>query len=508
MMSDPGLRAQVVDTGDRAWTNKHLTYTQPLQGLYNVWNPGAGSVLDRYNGTTHALMDVVAEAVKKGVRVRAFGGGWSFSRAPATEGWLLNTKPLNLAFTVDGALVHPAYAGERAGLRFLQCGNSIQELNRLLRSQGRSLRTTGASNGQTIAGAMGTGTHGSRIDGGSVADYVVGMHLITGGGTHVWLERATAPVLSDAFASRLGATPVRDDALFDAALVSFGAFGIVHGVAIETDPLYLLEEHRHRMPFDAPLRKAFQTLDFSGITLPGGAERPYHFQVLLNPYDLAHGAHVTTMYSRPFHPGYTPPPPDSEGFGPGDDAASFSGLLTDVAPVLIPTVVTKLLGLRYGPISGVTGTIGEIFSNTNTRGRAAATSLGVPLERANDALDLLMSINQKSGPFAALFSLRYVRGTGATLGFTRFPRTCIIEVDGSASTRMAGFQQLVWAEFAKSGIPHTFHWGKTFPADAARLRQSYGGAVDQWLAARRTLLAPDARRVFSSAFTDGLGLSV
>ena len=85
-MSDVHLPAQVIDTGQRAWTNKHITFTQPLQGLYDVWNPGAGSPLERYNATTTALLDVVREAAQKGVRVRGLGGGWSFSRAPATEG--------------------------------------------------------------------------------------------------------------------------------------------------------------------------------------------------------------------------------------------------------------------------------------------------------------------------------------------------------------------------------------------------------------------------------------
>lgn len=507
-MSDPTTAAQVIDTGQREWTNKHLTYTQRLRGLFDIWNPAAGPPLERYNATTRALLDVVARAIGQGVRVRALGGGWSISRAPVTEGWLLNTKPLNLSFEVGGELVHPRYAGDRAGLRFVQCGNSILELNRLLRRQRRSLRATGASNGQTIAGAAGTGTHGSVIGGGSVADYVVGMHLLVAPGLHIWLERASTPVMSDAFAARLGTTPVRDDALFDAALVSFGSFGIVHGVAIETDPIFLLEMHRRQVPADAALRRAFATLDFSGVALPGGgSERPHHFQVVINPYDLARGPFVTAMYRRPFRDDYPRPPVDSDGFGPGDDAPAFVGLITDAVPAAIPLVVTKLLGRIYRDVNGQLGTIGEIFGTTSTRGRADGTALGVPLERANEALDLVIDINRRFGPFAALLSLRYVRGTQATLGFTRFPLTCVVEIDGPASGRFDAFARRVWDAFAARGIPHTMHWGKSLPPDPARVRAMYGGAADRWIAARRTLLPPESRRVFSSPFTDALGLS-
>ena len=55
---------------------------------------------------------------------------------------------------------------------------------------------TGASNGQTIVGAMSTGAHGSSFDVGAVQDYIIGMHLIVGPNRHIWLERKSAPVVA------------------------------------------------------------------------------------------------------------------------------------------------------------------------------------------------------------------------------------------------------------------------------------------------------------------------
>jgi hypothetical protein len=105
------------------------------------------------------------------------------------------------------------------------------------------------------------------------------------------------------FADALGSEWLRDDALFHAALISLCGLGFIHGVMIETDPLFLYEMHRHRMPYDAAMRDVMNTLDFSKISLPGGAARPYHFQVLINPFYIDQkGVSVNTMYRSKIDP--------------------------------------------------------------------------------------------------------------------------------------------------------------------------------------------------------------
>ncbi len=501
--ADPHV--QLFDTGHREWTNKHETFTQPLAGLYDLWNPPDGDLLARYGATTREMMALIDAAARDGVRLRALGGGWSLSAAAATDGRLVNTKPLNLFFRVTGDLVEPAYDGDRDGLRFLQCGCSIVEINQRLRAEGRSLRTTGASNGQTIAGAMSTGTHGAAIDVGAIQDYVVGLHLVVGPARHVWLERASRPVLVGGFAERLGAERLRSDDLFYAALVGFGSFGFVHGVLIETDPLFLIEMHRHRAPFDGALRRVMSTLDFTGFPLPGAGGRPYHFELLFNPYDLAPGAYVTAMYRQPFRSDYTPPPGLPEGLGPGDDAMGFMGKITDLLPAAVPALVTTLVRASY-TMDPVVGTIGEIFSSTTTRGKVASTAIAMPVERAPEAVDLVLGLNGADQPFAGVVSLRYVKGTRATLGFTRFPATCVLEADGPQSDNTASFHQRIWTAFRDRAIPHTFHWGKMLPPGAPAL-SAYGDAAVRWKAAREALLDASTREVFSNEYMHEHGLA-
>lgn len=512
MSNGDGLKAKLEDTGDHSWQNKHLIYTLQLKHFYNLWNAPeeAGSNLDRYNAATQAIQGLIQQAQDENLGLRALGGGWSLSEAPATDGILVNTKPLNLFFNVGGNMVDPAYpnAEREQALRFAQCGNSILELHDKVNKAGRTLRSCGASNGQTIAGALATGTHGAAIDAGSIANYVVGLHIVVGPARHVWLERASYPVMMQGFADRLGAEWIRNDDLFNAALIGLGGFGFIHGVMIETDPICLFEMHREHMPLTPGLRNAMNTLDFSQITLPGGAERPWHFQVLVDPYELDEkGVSVTTIYRRPYRTDYTPPPLGLDGRGPGDDALALIGTITNWVPGSTKSIINAFMASAFPDLAKPDlGTLGELFNNTTTRGKTASTSMGVPLEYATRAFDLLIQLVQDKGPYAGLISLRFVAGNQATLGWQRWPKTCVIELDGAYSDASLAFFDIVRQAVTDAGIPHTFHWGKMVKINPDQLLQMYGNAVDQWKAARAQLLDAPTRKVFSSAFLEGMGL--
>jgi FAD/FMN-containing dehydrogenase len=502
MSNGDNSKPKLVDTGQKSWQNAHVTYTQPLRHFYDLWNPTEGDSFDRYNATTSAIMDLIAQAQTENIGLRALGGGWSLSRAPATDGILVNTKLLNLFFRMDADLVDPAYSNpeREKALRFLQCGNSILEAHQKLRAQGRGLRSCGASNGQTIAGALSTGTHGAAIDAGSIANYVVGLHIVVGPQRHVWLEPACYPVMTKDFADALGAEWIRDDALFHAALISLGGFGFIHGVMIETDPLFLYEMHRHRMPYDAAMRDVMNTLDFSKIVLPKGATRPYHFQILINAYDVEQ----TDKNTGDFDPAVT----DLGGRTQGDDALAVLGRVTQTLPALTPEIIKIFMQAEFPDTTRpILGTLGEIFSNTTTRGRTASTSMGVPAEFATRALDALLALNKSNGPFAGIFSQRFVKGNNATLGWIRWPSTCVIELDGAYSDNSLAFFDLVAKTFIDQGIPHTFHWGKMSKLGPADMALLYGDAVNQWLTARRQLLDPASRKVFTNAFLADMGLT-
>lgn len=498
-----------VDTGLRRWRSWH-DFEHPVEELLDVWNGRPErSTAEGYNATTRGLQATIARAVANGQTVRGKGAGWSYAAVGTTNGILLNTRPLNYRFGLVAGQVHPDYPGEARHLTFAQCGNSIADLNRALEVDGKSLRTSGASNGQTIVGAMSTGTHGAAIDVGAVQDTIRAIHLLPSPERSVWLERASAPTVADAVPAAFGAELVRDDALFDAALVSFGSFGLVHGVVVETADLFFLQAWRRWMPLDEDLWAAIDRLELDAVELPRPDERPHHFQLFVDPFRVDEGVFVVSMFKDAERPADCQPPPFGEA-KVGDGALEVMGLVTDIAPAITPALASLLVQQIYKPYEGVCGTHAEIFTDTAVRGKSASTAMGIPLGRVREAFGIVVD-QVLEEPVPVTLALRYVRASQATLAFTHHaPQTCVLEIDGPRSQRVLGAYRRIWRALEDAGVPYSFHWGKLNDLHLApeRLRRMYGGRVDAWLAARRELLpTPALRRAFSNEFLRGAGLA-
>ena len=394
------------------WRNKHQNVRRRAARLYSAWNlwePGNDPTAQDWRAGLAGLGQIVGEAEASGRRIRPLGGSWSLSDVAASSDFLIDTKSLNM-MTVGMSAEHlaPAAKDRAKTLVFAQCGVSILELNRKLEGRGLSLKTSGASTGQTIAGALATGTHGSAKDVGSIQEFVVGLHLVGEGGENVWVERKTTPIASDAFIAFLGATRVlRDDELFRAALVGIGAFGLVHAVALEVEPIYLLERTIRR--FDLrDVRHAITTLDVAGLGLPGGADPPFHFEVVINPYATGNGekgAYVRVMYKRPFVNLPAPQPGGPVVNAAGDDLLGVIGDIGDVLPGLFPVALGHVLDAQLRPIERALGTHGQTFGSTAIRGAGTSLELGVPPAQAEAAVNVIVDVARER-PFGGLIALQ------------------------------------------------------------------------------------------------------
>jgi hypothetical protein len=490
---------KIIKNGSFTWTNEHETFQQPIKDLYDLVNTTIGSTLDIYKDTTKGIQQIIKDAIQSNTSLRVLGGCWSFSPIAATNGILLNTKALNIRFPVAKASVSASYAKDPKYLCLAQCGIRVWELHQYLHDRGLSISACGASNGQTIAGAVATGTHGAAIDFGPIQEAVVGLHVITGPDTHIWLERASYPVMVNSFAVKLGATLVRDDDAFNAALVNVGSFGFIHGIMLEAEDDFLLEAYMRRVPYDDALLHLMTTLDFSHPKLPYPNKRPFHFQTMINPYDMANGAYITTMYKGPVLPVYTPPAPNAAGIGPGDDAPCFIGKITGALPELVPIVVNKVLGASLTLYEKQYGRMGEIFSNILLHGKLSSAAIGLPVTALKKVIDILFEVNESDGPFAGLFAFRFVKCSKATIAFTRFaPVTCVLELDGVLSPATKRFCDAVWNKLEENNIPFAFHWGKISTITPDRLHRMYGASIDQFKAARARIINPDMLRIFNN----------
>jgi FAD/FMN-containing dehydrogenase len=498
---------KIFKTGIHNWENKHETFVEPIQDLYEIANEPAMGALEGYNDSTKGFQNLIKEAIASDTPLRSLGAGWSWTKiATVTNGLMLDTKPLNTTINISSKSVVDAYKGNPEKLIFAQCGNAVWELSRELRHKNLSLKASGASNGQTIAGVIATGAHGSSIDFGSVQEFVVGLHIINGANKHIYVERKSYPVVNNAFITKLGTQLVQDDDLFNSAVVSMGCFGVVHGVMVETEDLFLLECYMRRMPYDDTLKKLMRTLDFTNSQLPHGSERPFHFAVSINPYDMVHGAYVYSFYKRPYRDNYNKKIDDDNAAGPGDDAACFIGKLTQVVPKLVPVVVNKLLAGALKPFEKIEGTLGEIFNNTSLHGKLLSAAIGVSIDDINKVIDLLLELNKTKGPFLGLFAFRFIKKTNATLGFTKFDHTCVFELDGAFSPKTSKFFKDAWAALEAAGIPFTMHWGKVNELNFTRLQKMYGANLDTWLRARKEILDTETMKVFNNAIMQQWGL--
>jgi FAD/FMN-containing dehydrogenase len=99
-----------------------------------------------------------------------------------------------------------------------------------------------ATDGQTLGGSISTGSHDAAIHFGSIQEHVKGIHLVIPGET-VYVQRNSDPVLTENYVvNTLGADRlISNDDMFNAALVSFGSFGVVHGYLLQTEKMFKLK---------------------------------------------------------------------------------------------------------------------------------------------------------------------------------------------------------------------------------------------------------------------------
>lgn len=507
------------------WQNWHATAgvggnVQRFFTPRNSWLPGPGpsGSSQKFHAAIAGLGEIVRQAEAARKRVRAIGSGWSLNAVGFTDEYLVNTARLSewfLGFSTD-AMLTPAYRPKKRSLAFAQCGVQIKTLSAYLEAERLALSTSGASNGQTIVGALSTGTHGSANAVGAMQDTVLGLHIVAEGGKHYFIQRQTKPVVTARFAKWLGATLIENDEIYLAALVSFGSFGLIQGVLLQTEPVYALDRYVEQRDFTPELRAAIATLDVSRLGLRGGAVLPFHFEVVLHPLRLGKGeggAFLRYMYKRKLEPGEPLPKPPvtlTGGQERSEDLISLAGTISDHVPELIPDLLMRELCDAFAPPQSgqpLIGTHGQIFADTVRAQGGTSMEIGVPLTAVHQAIEVIVGA-QTEAPFGTPLALRFVRSSQATLAFTRFGRvTCTMEMPGLDSQRTrAGFER-IQRRLAERNVPHTYHWGQALPLEPEWVRKAFGARRTRWLAARRSFLGPGGRAMFTNALLSRCGLA-
>jgi FAD-linked oxidoreductase len=152
--------------------------------------------------------------------VRVVGSGHSFTALGETQGTLVSLDAMQGIVSTDAA----------APSATVRAGTKIHALGRPLFDAGLGLKNQGDIDRQAIAGAVGTGTHGTGPSLGSLSAEVKAFRLVT----------ADGEVLS--------CSPSANREIWEAGRVSFGTLGIMSEITLEVRKAYKLRERNWVMP--------------------------------------------------------------------------------------------------------------------------------------------------------------------------------------------------------------------------------------------------------------------
>lgn len=151
--------------------------------------------------------------------VRVAGSGHSFTPLVESTGTIVTLRHLS------GVLDHD----ESASTARIKAGTTLRDLGPMLFERGLGLINQGDIDRQALAGAIGTGTHGTGVELGSLSASVAGFRLVTADGDVINASRTDNPDV------------------FDAGRVSFGSLGIMSEITMKCRSAYVLEETGGRM---------------------------------------------------------------------------------------------------------------------------------------------------------------------------------------------------------------------------------------------------------------------
>ncbi len=167
-----------------------------------------------------SLKEVVKRTAAKGRRMRAVGGGYSWSElVPVSErDTIIKTTKLNRLIAID----------ERDCTVTVECGMTIDDLTQRTARKGLTLFTPTIYPYPTIGGMVAVGAHGTDINTGNFSDQICEMTFILPDGS----ERTIS----------------EQDADFHAAQIALGALGIMYSVKLRVEPDFPVYVDERQVP--------------------------------------------------------------------------------------------------------------------------------------------------------------------------------------------------------------------------------------------------------------------
>ncbi len=471
--------------------------------------------------TLDELVWVVDHANRNDLRLRVPGAGHSTSAAARPD-------DLRVGTTVSGAENARWLKSRVDGRRHLTVPAStrVKTLNRrLLDDRGLALPNMGSFDGQTVAGALCTGTHGSSIHTGPMAESVRSVDLVVvensddGPRARAYRIEPTDGITDPAAFHRdralHGMDLIQNDNTFYSSVVSFNAVGVIDALTIEVvDGYWLKEENSVRSWSNLKLLLEPQAMPGFDFQLPPLLAQSDFVEFLVNSAEVQHDHRdPTCLLRRRNRVPARSRPGGWEGAWPPRRVPSGLG------QVFTETFVRPRIDNQSGSVLGavdIGNSIATNFRNVAAQapfegGRhesrshlvlrrerddsqideapepppeAISNEIAVPLEQTIEAVDAVLRVMRTSNHFYAVpFSVRFVRASKHYLA-PQFGRpTTMIEVPMVLPNRprvrrrdMPAFRdaleqienELCYGTAAVGGRPH---WGQYHTINRERLER-------------------------------------
>jgi L-gulonolactone oxidase len=402
------------------------------------------------------LAALVRRAAETGRRIKPVGSALSWSDAAEPVEEALRFDLMNRISSIDA---------EASRVR-LQGGARLDDVNEALATAGLALDNFGSIVTQTVAGYLGTASHGTGSRTQLLSAQVVALRLVNGRGEILELDGSLRPDL------------------FTAACAHLGCLGIVSEVTLRCVDAFDLEETLETVGFETVLGD-----------LPRLLTDNDHLKLWwLPPSDNF----LVYRFNR------TDAPRTKPGIKGFVDRSGLSGLgfgaligLTRVFPGITPFVTRMVERVGFRPGVRVDRS-DRIIPYAGSIPKHFETEYAVPIERAGEALaatrDMVLRAEDYRVNFP--FEVRFVAADDIPLSPAYGRDVCFLGayVTGRQWARgyFADFEDLV-ADF--DGRPH---WGKTFHRTSSELRALYP-RFDEFDRLRR---ACDPAGVFRNPFVD------
>jgi FAD/FMN-containing dehydrogenase len=190
------------------------------------WRNWAGNVVAtpariERPGSIEAVQELVADATRAGQSVRVAGAGHSFTPICATDGMLLDLCDLSGVIEIDADEQTATILG----------GTRIHQIGAPLFEAGLAVANQGDIDVQAIAGAIGTGTHGTGRRFGSFSSTLIACQIVTATGELLTIDESDMETLR-------------------AARVSLGTLGVMVSVTLQLVPGYKLRRRSWPVTWD------------------------------------------------------------------------------------------------------------------------------------------------------------------------------------------------------------------------------------------------------------------